>query len=322
MTPSPDELRPPSCRRAPSDLDELRRRLRKRREERADQTREIPRRPEPAAAAASGAIVYARTPAAGGASAAREGQVPAGPLVALEDAVPGVETPAPQGGVAYLIRRTASQMDRQWHDLPARFCEGLGRSDSGVRRRMAARCALDEVRVEDLVFVDLETAGLSSAPLFLIGSMAFEHGDLVVRQFLARDYAEERAALSLYLHHVRERHVIVTFNGKSFDVPYLRTRAAAVGLPYAERPVHFDLLHVSRRVWKRRLPDCRLQTLEQFVCGRGARRGDIPGAQIPEAYHRFVHTGDARQIARIVRHNMLDLLTLADLMTRLPAPRE
>ena len=35
-----------------------------------------------------------------------------------------------------------------------------------------------------------------------------------------------------------------------------------------------------------------MQTLEQAICGR-RRRGDIPGRDIPLAYHDFVRSGDA-----------------------------
>jgi uncharacterized protein YprB with RNaseH-like and TPR domain len=45
--------------------------------------------------------------------------------------------------------------------------------------------------------------------------------------------------------------------------------------------------------------------------------GDIPGWQIGEAYHSFVRTGDARAIARIVHHNLLDLLTMGELLCHL-----
>ena len=57
--------------------------------------------------------------------------------------------------------------------------------------------------------------------------------------------------------------------------------------------------------------------MESHICGR-ARHGDIPGAEIPEAYHAFVRTGDAAMIVEILRHNMLDLVTMADIMARLP----
>jgi uncharacterized protein YprB with RNaseH-like and TPR domain len=85
-----------------------------------------------------------------------------------------------------------------------------------------------------------------------------------------------------------------------------------VELP-AKEPPHLDLLQEARKRWRGRVPNCRLQTLEQLFCGR-ARHGDIPGAAIPDAYHRFVSGGVARQLADIIHHNRLDLLTMAELL--------
>lgn len=147
--------------------------------------------------------------------------------------------------------------------------------------------------------------------------MFWQDDDLVVRQYLARDYAEEPAATRLFLEHAADARLLVSFNGKSFDAPYLRARAAANAVPWTLQVAHFDLLHESRRVWRSTLPNCRLQTLEQQICGRPPRVGDIPGAQIPDAYHAYVRTANAFQIAKIIRHNMLDLVTLAEIMTRL-----
>jgi uncharacterized protein YprB with RNaseH-like and TPR domain len=79
---------------------------------------------------------------------------------------------------------------------------------------------------------------------------------------------------------------------------------------------HLDLLHEARRHYGRETPNHKLQTLEQIVCGR-TREDDIPGAMIPAAYHEFVRTGNARTIGLILRHNLRDLLTMADLMHRM-----
>ena len=111
--------------------------------------------------------------------------------------------------------------------------------------------------------------------------------------------------------------LLITFNGKSFDLPFIPTRAVVNGIPFDIEPTHFDLLHECRRIWKDVLPDCRLKTLERHICNR-ARYGDIPGDQIPEAYHAYVRTENAWQMVGILKHNMLDLVTLADLMTHLP----
>jgi len=171
---------------------------------------------------------------------------------------------------------------------------------------------------EDLAFFDLETTGLSSSPVFLIGVMVWANGGLFTRQFFARDYSEERPIISMFAECLRGKKMLVSFNGKSFDLPYIRARAAATGAKFAFDGPHFDLLHISRRAWKDRLPNCRLQTLEAHICGRH-RTGDIPGHAIPQAYHDYVRTEDARQMVSTLEHNRLDLITLAELMIHLPA---
>ena len=108
---------------------------------------------------------------------------------------------------------------------------------------------------------------------------------------------------------------LVSFNGKSYDLPFIRSRAAyhlQDGASPHSLP-HTDLLHVSRRIWGKGLPNCRLGTLEKMILGR-PRTGDIPGSEIPEAYHAFVRTGDATDLARIMEHNRLDLVSLAHLL--------
>ncbi|MCY3024163.1 MAG: ribonuclease H-like domain-containing protein, partial [Planctomycetota bacterium] len=169
----------------------------------------------------------------------------------------------------------------------------------------------------DVLLLDLETTGLDSTPLFLIGALTLEEDGLVARQFFARHYGEEPAAIALFLESAAEKRLLVTFNGKSFDVPFLRMRAAVNRVPYAMRPAHLDLLHECRRAWRQGLPNCKLQTLERHVCGR-QRHGDIPGSEIPEAYHEFVRTQDAAQMVQVVEHNLLDLVTMAELLVKLP----
>ncbi len=168
---------------------------------------------------------------------------------------------------------------------------------------------------QDSLFLDLETCGFAGSSIFLAGTIHWQDAELWLSQFWARSYAEEAAllhALAVLLH---THALLVTFNGKSFDWPQIRDRtilfrgSADSGLP--ELP-HLDLLHVCRRRWKHALPDCKLQTLERWICGR-LRSGDLPGHEIPDAYHAYVRTGDTSQVDAILHHNALDLITLLQL---------
>ena len=237
-------------------------------------------------------------------------------VVALEAAAEGLVTHHTERGAAFVIRTPVDQV--AGGPLCSRaFSAALEEAGSPLRRLIPPGSELDSPGPRDVVVADLETAGLGSAPLFLIGAMTWTEGGWEVQQYLARDYSEEAAAIALFAEHNQARGLLITFNGKSFDLPMIRTRAAANGVPLAWDPVHLDLLHVSRRVWRGALPDCRLQTLETFVCQR-PRHDDIPSHLIPEAYHEYVRTQNAAQIVEVLRHNVLDLVTLADLTTRLP----
>lgn len=237
--------------------------------------------------------------------------------VVLAEAVLGREIDAPHGGKAYLIEERVVEGRFKAASLCRKFRNEFDEPESSMMRRLTAICRAEHLRPEDLLVMDLETTGLSNSPVFLVGTMVWEDDGLVVRQFLARDYSEETAITSLFVQSMAGKKLLVTFNGKTFDLPFIRTRAAANAVPFCREPAHLDLLHESRKIWRGKLPDCKLQTLERYVCGVH-RTDDIPGSQIPDAYHAFVRTSNAVQMVKILEHNALDLVTLADLMVRMP----
>jgi uncharacterized protein YprB with RNaseH-like and TPR domain len=171
-----------------------------------------------------------------------------------------------------------------------------------------------------LLFVDLETTGLAGGAgtyAFLVGCAWFDGGRLRVRQFLLSSFAAERALLEALGEVVREAATVVTYNGKTFDLPLIETRHVInrLATPFASMP-HIDLLHPARRLWRGHDEGHRLVNLEQWLLGH-ERDGDVPGFEIPARYFRYVRSGDAAPLHAVLEHNRLDLVSLALLTARM-----
>ena len=170
-----------------------------------------------------------------------------------------------------------------------------------------------------MLFLDIETCGLQSNPVFLVGLCHIGDRNLVLRQLFARDYAEERSLLAEVERILAGYDFLITYNGKAFDIPFLRHRAVYHRLRFETSIPHLDLLWMVRRRWKDRLPDCRLKTLEWRVLRR-LRAGDIDGSEIPGAYHEYVKHGQPHRLLPVFHHNLLDLVAMAELLPRLFEP--
>ena len=152
--------------------------------------------------------------------------------------------------------------------------------------------------------------------MFLAGTMHWNGSDFVLRQYFARHYGEEATLLAALAEATRGYEFLVTFNGKSYDVPFLRDRSNVHRVPIGMPPRHVDLLHPARRRWRHDLPDCRLQTLELRVCRR-RRSGDVPGEEVPGLYHDYVRSGDPYRLVPVFHHNLLDVITMGEVLSAL-----
>jgi uncharacterized protein len=167
----------------------------------------------------------------------------------------------------------------------------------------------------DLIFLDTETTGLaggSGTYAFEIGVGKYEEDKFVMKQFFMRNPGEEIPMLLLLEKFVKSGKTIVSFNGKSFDIPLLNTRYTVNGLetPFTDMP-HIDLLHLARKIWKDRLPSRTLGYLEEHIVGEKRTSEDTPGWMIPQMYFDYLKSGDARPLAGIFYHNEMDIVTLA-----------
>jgi uncharacterized protein YprB with RNaseH-like and TPR domain len=194
---------------------------------------------------------------------------------------------------------------------------------------LLAGAAHGEPSAANVVYLDIETTGLAGGAgtyAFLVGCGWFDNDVFRVEQFLMAGHGSERAHLAALRERLERAGPIVTYNGRSFDVPVLDTRY----LYHREQPptasrAHLDMLHVARRLWRNTRPvvaapgqqteSCTLASLERALFGV-RRHGDVPGCEIPSRYFGFLRSGRAHALEAVLEHNRLDLVSLAALTAR------
>ncbi|MFB3882628.1 MAG: ribonuclease H-like domain-containing protein [Armatimonadota bacterium] len=227
-----------------------------------------------------------------------------------------------RGGV-FVCETPLDEVYSETDALLPRYLDAFRRAKRIADDAASSQClrSLAQAAPRSAAFIDTETAGFHGRPLFLIGLVEYRRGRLVLTQYFARNYAEEVALLSQFASMLPKLKLLVTFNGKAFDWPFVRDRMTYHRVDCEASFAHLDLLHPSRKRWRSVLPNCRLQTLERYLSGRW-RSGDIPSDQIPQRYHDFVREQDARIIAPIFHHNRLDLIAMVELLIALVEAEE
>lgn len=165
---------------------------------------------------------------------------------------------------------------------------------------------------ERLVFFDTETTGLAGAGayIFLLGLLEKEEEHLVLRQYILP--SPDHEAAFLYASRFDERGItLVTYNGKSFDVPMVESRWTLhrQQLPPLQKQKQIDLLHAARRIWKDEQTSFSLVRMEETILDF-FREDDIPGHLAPIIYEDAVKSGEPQALMDILRHNEWDLLSL------------
>lgn len=170
---------------------------------------------------------------------------------------------------------------------------------------------------QQAIFLDTETSGLAGGAgtiVFLTGVGTFEDDAYVVRQYFARNPAEERAYLPDLAQFVAERGGLVTFNGQSFDWPLLRSRFILSGIQPPDKSPHIDLLHPARRLWRLRLGACNFGNLERRILDYQRSGLDIPSYMIPSLWFNFARgAGNVQEMEAVLYHNLEDIVNMVPL---------
>lgn len=166
---------------------------------------------------------------------------------------------------------------------------------------------------KNVVVIDTETTGLAGGAgtyAFIIGIGFWENARFVVRQYILRDFSEEPSQLSAIIEDIAKTNCILTYNGKTFDLPLLRTRYRINRLPIPfENHLHLDLVHPCRRLFRRHYDSLSLSHLEEKILGF-QRTDDVPSHLIPRLYFDYLQHRDDEQLLPILNHNRDDIVSL------------
>lgn len=196
---------------------------------------------------------------------------------------------------------------------------GATRACPTIVAKLALDVRLAEPSPRGYLYLDTETTGLMGGTgtlPFLTGMAWFEDESLTVEQILLRTPADEPAMLHHFAARLAKASAIVTYNGKSFDWPLLRNRFVLNRMVPPPDPLHLDLLHAARRVFKRRLGEVRLTTIERALLGF-RREYDVDGHEIPALYWSMIRSADGSMLTPVIEHNLNDLVALAGVLATL-----
>ncbi len=238
-----------------------------------------------------------------------------GPGQSIEDLVPGeiIETPS---GPCFRVRT-----EYPWHHYQGSVSLfSLFDQDTTGLKYICTDTRYRNPDFYKTLFFDTETTGLdtgSGVYIFMAGFGYFQDRSFIVDQFFMRDFPEEPAVLDAISDLMSRFDTLVSYNGRTYDWPLIETRFTANRrkLPMTDPP-HFDLLTATRRLYRFRLENCKLTSVEEGILGFH-RVDDMPGALMPDLYFKYLRSRDARFIHQAFAHNSHDIVSMAAILSEM-----
>ncbi len=147
---------------------------------------------------------------------------------------------------------------------------------------------------EKACFFDIETTGLDAAKN-KVTTVSFHRGGETKTLVRGEDLTRERLKQELF-----ESSILVSFNGKRFDQPFLEKN-----FDISIETPHIDLMYLCRRIGA----TGGLKKIEQAL-GISRDLEDIDGREAVKLWKRYEKRGDAEALDRLVRYNQDDAVNL------------
>ncbi len=168
-------------------------------------------------------------------------------------------------------------------------------------------------------FFDIETTGFSrtACTIYMIGVMKLDEGDGGKPiLFFAETPEEEAKCISDFFGWLEENEIkrLITFNGASFDIPFVSARIMKKGLTFSFDD--FEHLDIYKEIAPLKnvlnLDSCKQKSIEAFL---GIDREDeMDGGQLINVYKSYVRTPSEAKKHLLFIHNYEDVLGMLGLL--------
>ena len=186
--------------------------------------------------------------------------------------------------------------------------------------------------LEELLFIDIETLGLYDSPIIMIGLGYFKNDKFEIHILFARDLEEEFAVCEHLKSELLPKFTcFVTYNGKSFDIPYIANRfmyffdenpmIAEEDTPYEmynTRFHHIDLYHNCRRKFKGSFENYTLTNMEEKLLDL-KRENEMPSGIVGLCYKKYLKAPlrYVGLVKEVIDHNYWDIYSLPLILEKL-----
>ena len=169
------------------------------------------------------------------------------------------------------------------------------------------------------LFFDIETTGLSAdiSAITLIGCCDMDGN---ITQWFNEDGFSQKQILSDFLTFIKSYDTLITFNGKTFDLPFLSSKIKEFKLNASfDRYEHLDLYQILKpykNLWG--LKNFRQKDLEEYLCFH--RTDKLSGKKLIKTYQNYLEKGNTKDKDAVLLHNKEDLLGLRDIYSLMSYP--
>ncbi|MCR5666979.1 MAG: ribonuclease H-like domain-containing protein [Eubacterium sp.] len=166
------------------------------------------------------------------------------------------------------------------------------------------------------VFYDIETTGFSRDyhMIYMIGIGQIEDNHITSTQLLAEQEQDEPVILREFFKRIAGSDLLISYNGKRFDLPFILARAKKFDIPLPSTlPPELDLYLEAKPIFRfLSVPDQKLKTMERFF--HISREDQMSGKELIEVFKNYQQKHDEKSEQLLLCHNAEDILNLPDLM--------